>query len=88
MELQGMSKGMSQGCALWWTVTSWCTEACLHHHARHDIQTKVRSPFSDVARRCEAQAAAVSHGVSTTSNCRGRVDAVIRLWVVVVNRFE
>ena len=35
-----------------------------------------------------AQAAAVSHGLSTTSNCRGRVDAVIRLRVVVVNRFE
>ena len=64
------------------------TEASPHHHARHDIQTKVRSPFSDVARCCEAQAAAVSHGLSTTSNCRGRVDAVIRLRVVVVNRFE
>ena len=64
------------------------TEACLHHHARHDIQTRARSIFSDVARCCEAQAAAVTHVVSTTSNCRGRVDAVIRLWVVVVNRFE
>jgi hypothetical protein len=34
------------------------TKACPHHHARHDIQTKARSPFSDVARCCEAQAAA------------------------------
>jgi len=41
-----------------------------------------------VARCCEAQAAAVPHVVSTTPNCRGRVGAVIRLWVVVVNRFE
>jgi hypothetical protein len=64
------------------------TEAYPRHHARHDIQTRARSIFSDVARCCEAQAAAVSHGVSTMSNCRGRVDAVIRLWVVVVNRFE
>jgi hypothetical protein len=64
------------------------TEACPHRHARHGIQTRARSIFSDVARCCEAQAAAVSHGLSTTSNCRGRVDAVIRLRVVVVNRFE
>ena len=58
------------------------TEACPHHHARHDIQTKIRNPFSDVARCCEAQAASVPH------NTRGRLDAVVRLWVVVVNRFE
>jgi hypothetical protein len=64
------------------------TEACPHHHARHDIQTKVRSPFTDVARCCEAQAAAVPHVVSTMSNCRGRLDAVVRLWVVVVSRSE
>ena len=64
------------------------TEACPHHHARHDIQTRARNIFSDVARCCEAQAAAVSHGSSITSNCRGRVGAVIRLWAVVVNRFE
>jgi len=64
------------------------TEACLHHHARHDIQTKVRSPFSEVARCCETQAAAVPHVMSTTSNCRGRLDAVVRLWAVVVNRSE
>jgi hypothetical protein len=64
------------------------TEACPHHHARHDIQTRARSIFSDVARCCEAQAAAVSQGLSTTPNCRGRVNAVIRLRVVVVNRFE
>jgi len=64
------------------------TEACPHHHARNGIQTRARSIFSDVARCCEAQAAAVSHGMSTTPNCRGRVDAVIRLWVDVVNRFE
>jgi hypothetical protein len=65
---------MGQGCALWWTVTSWCTEACPHHHARLGIQTKVRSPFSDVALCCEAQAAAVSHGVSTTSNAPSNHD--------------
>ena len=64
------------------------TEACPHLHARHGIQTRARSIFSDVARCCEAQAAAVSHGLSTTPNCRGRVGAVIRLRVVVVNRFE
>jgi hypothetical protein len=64
------------------------TEAYPHHHARHDIQTEVRSPFSDVARCCEAQAAAVPHVVSTTSNCRGRLGAVFRLWVVVVIRSE
>ena len=64
------------------------TEACPHRQARHGIQTKARSIFSDVARCREAQAAAVSHGLSTTSNWRGRVDAVIRLRVVVVNRFE
>ena len=64
------------------------TEACPHRHARHDIQTRARSIFSDVARCCEAQAAAVPHVVSTTSNCRGRLDAVVRLWVVVVNRSE
>ena len=34
------------------------TEDFPHRHARHDIQTKVRSPFSDVARCCETQAAA------------------------------
>ena len=45
------------------------TEACPHRQARHDIQTKVRSPFSDVARCCEAQAAAAPHVVSTPSNC-------------------
>jgi hypothetical protein len=56
--------------------------------ARHDIQTRAQRICFDVARCCEAQAAAVPHVVSTTSNCRGRVDAVIRLWVVVVNRFE
>jgi hypothetical protein len=64
------------------------TEACPHRHARHGIQKKVRSPFYDVALCCEAQAAAVPHVVSTTSNCRGRLDAVVRLWVVVVNRSE
>jgi hypothetical protein len=64
------------------------TEAFPHRHALHGIQTKVRSPFSDVVRCCEAQAAAVPHVVSTTSNCRGRLDAVVRLWVVVVNRSE
>ena len=64
------------------------TEACPHRHARHGIQTKVRSPFSDVARCCEAQAAAVPHVVSTTPNYRGRLDAVVRLWAVVVNRSE
>jgi hypothetical protein len=63
-------------------------EACPHHHARHDIQTKAQTIFSDVARCCEAQAAAVPYVVSTTPNCQGRVDAVIRLWVVVVNRLE
>ena len=64
------------------------TEAFPHRHARLGIQTRAKSIFSDVAWCCEAQAAAVSHGLSTTSNCRGRVDAVIRLRVVVVNRFE
>ena len=64
------------------------TEACPHHHTRDDIQTKVRSPFSDVARCCEAKAAAVPHVVSTTPNCRGRLDAVVRLWVAVVYRSE
>ena len=42
-------------------------------------------PFFDVARCCEAQAAAVPHVLSTTSNCPGRLDTVVRLWVVVVN---
>ena len=64
------------------------TEACPHRHARHGIQTRARSIFSDVARCCEAQAAAVPHVVSTTSNCRGQLDAVVRLWVVEVNRSE
>jgi hypothetical protein len=64
------------------------TEAFPHSHARHGMQTTVRSPFPDVARCCEAQAAAVPHVVSTTSNCRGRLDAVVRLWVVVVSRSE
>jgi hypothetical protein len=64
------------------------TEAFPHRHAHHGIQTRARSIFSDVARCCEAQAAAVSDGLSTTQNCRGRVGAVIRLRVVVVNRFE
>jgi hypothetical protein len=64
------------------------TEACPHRHARHGIQKKLRSLFSDVARCCEAQAAAVPHVVITTSNCRGRLDAVVRLWVVVVNLSE
>ena len=64
------------------------TEAFPHHHARHDIQTKVRSPFFDVARCCEAQAVAVPHVLKTTSDYRGRLDAVVRLWVVVVNRTE
>ena len=59
-----------------------------HHHARHDIQKRARSIFSDVARCCEAQAAAVPHVLSTNSNCRGRFNAVVRLWVVVVNRSE
>ena len=35
------------------------TEACPHRHAHHGIQKKVRSPFSDVARCCGAQTAAV-----------------------------
>ena len=64
------------------------TEAFPHRHARHGIQTKLQISFSDVARCCEAHAAAVPHVVSTTSNCRGRLDAVVRLWVVVVIRSE
>ena len=51
-------------------------EACPHHHARRDIQTRVRSIVSDAARCCEAQAAAVPNVVSTTFQDEGQISEV------------